>query len=125
MRGEPGETGFCAQPKAVVYPLKARACFAVPMPACRDRQGPFGHGLSRISAVIQRLRTCVRRTSAALAVLANHRCPGYIACHQNPPCDQDIDVTTELPPVGTYELDYNVTPQNGSWPTSVVLYWYE
>jgi len=52
-------------------------------------------------------------------------CPGYIACHQNPPCDQDIDLTTQLPPGVTYQLDYNVTPQNGSWPTSVVLYWYE
>ncbi len=52
-------------------------------------------------------------------------CPGYIACHQNPPCDQDIDVTGDLLPGGVYDLDYIVTPQNGSWSVSVVLYWYE
>jgi len=52
-------------------------------------------------------------------------CPGYIACHQNPPCDQDIDLTTELKAGGTYDLGYDVTPQNGSWPVSVVVYWYD
>lgn len=52
-------------------------------------------------------------------------CPGYLACHSNPPCDQDIDLTNELPPGGTYELGYTITPQNGSWPISVVVYWYE
>ena len=26
---------------------------------------------------------------------------------------------------GTYDVDYNVTPRNGSWPVSVVVYWYE
>jgi hypothetical protein len=52
-------------------------------------------------------------------------CPGYIACHQNPPCDQDIDVTGALAPGGTYDVDYDVVPMNGSWPVSVVVYWYE
>lgn len=52
-------------------------------------------------------------------------CPGYIACHHNEPCDNDIDLNGLLPPGGTYDIDYTVTPQNGSWPVSVVIYWYE
>jgi hypothetical protein len=52
-------------------------------------------------------------------------CPGYIACHQDPPCDNDLDLTTELPPGGSYDVDYLVTPMNGSWPISLVMYWYE
>ena len=52
-------------------------------------------------------------------------CPGYIACHHNAPCDNDIDLTSQIPPGGTYEFDYDVTPRNGNWPVSVVLYWYE
>jgi hypothetical protein len=52
-------------------------------------------------------------------------CPGYVACHHNDPCDQDIDVTADLPPGGTYDVGYDVTPRNGSWPVSLVLYWYE
>jgi len=52
-------------------------------------------------------------------------CPGYIACHSDPPCDNDIDFTLDLPPGGTYDIDYNVTPKNGSWPVSLVMYWYE
>lgn len=51
-------------------------------------------------------------------------CPGYIACHDNPPCDNDLDFTTELPAGGTYDIDYDVVPQNGSWSISLVLYWY-
>jgi len=52
-------------------------------------------------------------------------CPGYIACHHNAPCDNDIDVTGSLLPGGTYDMDYTITPKNGSWPVSVVVYWYE
>ncbi len=52
-------------------------------------------------------------------------CPGYIACHKNPPCDNDVDLTSLIAPGGTYDFDYTVTPKNGSWPVSVVLYWYE
>ncbi|GEM_PF-1739409 len=52
-------------------------------------------------------------------------CPGYIACHKDAPCDQDLDMTAELPPGGTYQIDYNVTPLNGSWSVSLVAYWYE
>jgi hypothetical protein len=52
-------------------------------------------------------------------------CPGYIACHHNAPCDNDLDMTTEFPPGGTYDVDYDITPQNGSWPISMVMYWYE
>jgi hypothetical protein len=52
-------------------------------------------------------------------------CPGYIACHHNAPCDNDLDMTTAFPPGGTYDVDYDVQPKNGSWPVSLVLYWYE
>jgi hypothetical protein len=53
-------------------------------------------------------------------------CPGYIACHSNAPlCDQDVDLTGSLPPGGSYDIDYVVVPQNGFWPVSLVLYWYE
>ena len=56
-------------------------------------------------------------------------CPGYIACHKKDtptdPCDNDIDVTGSLLPGGSYAMDYTVTPKNGSWPVSVVVYWYE
>ena len=51
-------------------------------------------------------------------------CPGYVACHHNAPCDQDLDMTLELPPGGTYDIDYNVTPLNGSWSVALVAYWY-
>ncbi|HKQ61275.1 MAG TPA: peptide-N-glycosidase F-related protein [Candidatus Polarisedimenticolaceae bacterium] len=52
-------------------------------------------------------------------------CPGYIACHQNAPCDQDLDFTAALPPGGTYNLAYDVLVQRGSWPVSLVVYWYD
>lgn len=52
-------------------------------------------------------------------------CPGYIACHTNAPCDNDLDMTPHLAPGGTYQVDYNVTPLNGSWDVSLVAYWYE
>ncbi|GAB4372560.1 MAG: hypothetical protein Kow0062_08990 [Acidobacteriota bacterium] len=51
-------------------------------------------------------------------------CPGYIACHHDAPCDNDLDMTAFFPP-GTHTVDYNVTPRNGSWGVSLVLYWYE
>lgn len=52
-------------------------------------------------------------------------CPGYISCHDNAPCDQDLDMTSHFPPGGTYDVDYNITPLNGSWSVSLVAYWYE
>ncbi len=52
-------------------------------------------------------------------------CPGYISCHHNAPCDQDLDMSSHLLPGGTYDIDYNVTPLNGSWSISLVAYWYE
>jgi hypothetical protein len=51
-------------------------------------------------------------------------CPGYIACHRNPPCDQDIGFTGALAPGGTYNISYDVLVQRGSWPVSLVVYWY-
>lgn len=51
-------------------------------------------------------------------------CPGYIACHQNAPCDQDLDMSTQLTPGGTYDLSYDVLVQRGSWQISLVAYWY-
>lgn len=51
-------------------------------------------------------------------------CPGYIACHQNPPCSQDLDLTAQLPPGGSYDLDYRVLLQNSGFQVSLVLYWY-
>ena len=52
-------------------------------------------------------------------------CPGYIACHHDAPCDNDLDLTPHLLPGGTYDIDYNVFPLNGSWSVSLVAYWYE
>ena len=51
-------------------------------------------------------------------------CPGYIACVGNAPCDNDLDMTAQLPAGGTYNIDYDVLVQRGSWPVSLVLYWY-
>ncbi|MBP7148164.1 MAG: fibronectin type III domain-containing protein [Acidobacteria bacterium] len=51
-------------------------------------------------------------------------CPGYIACHKDDPCDQDLDMTAQLPPGGTYDIGYDVQVQTGSWSVSLVLYWY-
>lgn len=52
-------------------------------------------------------------------------CPGYLACHKEPPCDQDLDMTGEFPPGGTYDVGYDVLVQRGSWSISLALYWYE
>jgi len=52
-------------------------------------------------------------------------CPGYVACYKNPPCDNDIDLTPDLPPGGTYDMDYVVPVMNGSFSVSAVIYWYE
>ncbi|HEX4823486.1 MAG TPA: peptide-N-glycosidase F-related protein [Candidatus Polarisedimenticolaceae bacterium] len=52
-------------------------------------------------------------------------CPGYLACTSNAPgCDQDIDLTSQFPPGGTYNVSYDVLVQRGSWSVSLVLYWY-
>lgn len=54
-------------------------------------------------------------------------CPGEIACHYNldEGCDQDLDMTEHLPPGGTYDVDYDVLVNTGSWTISLVLYWYD
>jgi len=52
-------------------------------------------------------------------------CPGYIACHHNAPCDNDLDFTSLVTPGATHDIDYNVRPVNGSWTVSLVMYWYE
>jgi hypothetical protein len=54
-------------------------------------------------------------------------CPGEIACHYNldEGCDQDLDMTEHLPAGGTYDMDYEVLVNRGSWSVSLALYWYE
>jgi hypothetical protein len=52
-------------------------------------------------------------------------CPGYVACHKDPPCDQDLDMTAHFPPGGTYDIGYDVLVKRGSWSISLALYWYE
>jgi hypothetical protein len=52
-------------------------------------------------------------------------CPGYLACHKEAPCDQDLDMTANFPPGGTYDVGYDVLVQRGSWSISLALYWYE
>jgi hypothetical protein len=54
-------------------------------------------------------------------------CPGFITCHTDPPCDQDLDFTTTLQPGGTYDVIYLVDDigPGGSWSYSLLLYWYE
>ncbi len=52
-------------------------------------------------------------------------CPGYIACHHNAPCDNDIDLTPWLTPGGTYDVQIMVPDINGSWANSLSIYWYE
>jgi hypothetical protein len=51
-------------------------------------------------------------------------CPGYIACTNAGACDQDLDLTSQLPPGGTYNIGYDVLVQRGSWAVSLALYWY-
>ncbi len=51
-------------------------------------------------------------------------CPGFIACHRTAPCSNDFSVTTQFPPGGTYNVDYEVLVQRGYWLVSVVFYWY-
>jgi hypothetical protein len=51
-------------------------------------------------------------------------CPGYIACTAPGACDQDVDLTSQLPPGGTYNIGYDVLVQRGSWAVSLALYWY-
>lgn len=51
-------------------------------------------------------------------------CPGYVACPTDGNCDQDIDMTSQFPPGGTYEIGYDVLVQRGSWGVSMALYWY-
>ncbi len=73
-------------------------------------------------------QTCNQWNSCGFPSCAGSRagwCPGYIACHHDAPCDNDLDMTPFLAPGGTYDVDYNVTPRNGSWSVSLVAYWYE
>jgi hypothetical protein len=52
-------------------------------------------------------------------------CPGFVTCHEDDPCDQDLDATSWLPPGGTYGVTYDLPVRNGSWSKSVTVYWYE
>jgi hypothetical protein len=52
-------------------------------------------------------------------------CPGYIACHHNDPCDQDIDLTHKLQPGAPHDLTWEIPINNGSWSKSLVVYWYD
>lgn len=55
-------------------------------------------------------------------------CPGEISCHDTGAgCDQDLDLTSSLPPGGTYDVQFRTldpTP-GGSWSNSLTVYWYE
>jgi hypothetical protein len=51
-------------------------------------------------------------------------CPGYIACHKNAPCDQDLDLTSQIAAGATYDFSYDVPVQSGTWAVSLVVYWY-
>lgn len=51
-------------------------------------------------------------------------CPGYIACTGNAPCDQDIDMTSQLLPGSTHGIGYDVLVQRGSWTVSMAVFWY-
>jgi hypothetical protein len=73
-------------------------------------------------------QTCNQWNSCGFPSCAGSRagwCPGYIMCHHDAPCDNDIDMTPFLLPGGAYDIDYNVFPVNGSWSISLVAYWYE
>ena len=54
-------------------------------------------------------------------------CPGQITCHSDPPCDQDLELTADLPAGGTYDMVYRIQDigAGGSWFYSLILYWYE
>ena len=52
-------------------------------------------------------------------------CPGLIACHDNAPCDNDLDLTAVLPAGFTWDVQFEVMyAVTGSWPTSLLIYWY-
>lgn len=52
-------------------------------------------------------------------------CPGYIACHHDAPCDQDIDLSAYLTPGASHEVTWLIPILNGSWSKSLMVYWYE
>ena len=51
-------------------------------------------------------------------------CPGYIACHTNPPCDQDVELTPFLTPGATHDVTWLVDYNAGSWAKTMTVYWY-
>jgi hypothetical protein len=54
-------------------------------------------------------------------------CPGNSACHDDQPCDQDIDVTAVLPAGETHDVLFhveNIAPGSAYWNYSLALYWY-
>lgn len=54
-------------------------------------------------------------------------CPGYISCHTDPPCDQDLDADAWFTLGATHDVNVNVlgmTP-GASWANSLAIYWYE
>ncbi len=51
-------------------------------------------------------------------------CPGYIACHHDPPCDQDVDLTNRLTAGATHDVTWEIPVRNGDWFKGMVVYWY-
>lgn len=51
-------------------------------------------------------------------------CPGYIACHSNAPCDNDLNLTASFTPGQNADIGYDVEVMRGSWQISMALYWY-
>jgi hypothetical protein len=54
-------------------------------------------------------------------------CPGFIACHHNDPCDNDVDATLRMAPGGTYDVLFTAPNMTTGawWAKSLVVYWYE
>jgi hypothetical protein len=54
-------------------------------------------------------------------------CPGWITCHDNEPCDQDLDFGAWLLPGQTHEVQLEIPDHTpGSWWSfNLVVYWYE
>lgn len=55
-------------------------------------------------------------------------CPGFIACHDPDPCNQDIEASYWLRPGSTHDVLFqieDITPGGASWIYSLALYWWE
>ena len=49
-----------------------------------------------------------------------------ITCHDNEPCEQDIDLTSVFASGGTFDVQYEINSiaSGGSWANSLVIYYY-